>query len=143
MDRTSNQSILSTDYYTRFLVFHATQTGTIFKLNKIWRLNQKGSGRQMTPQFIFMVKVLLHTVLSVTFEMRIQGYSTNQDQSFVIRGKEKKNQQNSSAHLQMSQLGKQKQLLKQDCLYSKNPQEAIKVHTMNLYTEILFNFKRK
>lgn len=91
MDRTSNQSILSTDYYTRFLVFHATQTtGTIFKLNKIWRLNQKGSGRQMTPQFIFMVKVLLHTVLSVTFEMRIQGYSTNQDQSFVIRGKEKK-----------------------------------------------------
>lgn len=43
----------------------------------------------------------------------------------------------------MSQLGKQSSnFQKQDCLYSKN-QEAIKVHTVNLYTEILFNFKKK
>lgn len=77
----------------------------------------------------------------MTLEIKIQGYSTNQVWSFIL----KQQQQNSSAHLQMSQLGKQKkqQLQKQDCLYSKNPQEAIKVHTVNLYTEILFNFKRK
>lgn len=51
-----------------------------------------------------MAKVLFHTVLSVSLEIKVQGYSTNQVWSFIFK---EKNQQNSSAHLQMSQLGKQ------------------------------------
>lgn len=50
-----------------------------------------------------MEKVLFHTVLSVTLEIKVQGYSTNQVWCVIL----KKQQQNSSAHLQMSQLGKQ------------------------------------
>lgn len=137
-------SILSNDYYKWFRVFDAIQTTwTIFKLTKLKRGGQTKKalvGRGLHILFLWQ-KYLFHTVLSVTLEIKVQGYSTNQVWSFIL--KQQQQEQFCSFTNESIRQTKKQQLQKQDCLYSKNPQEAIKVHTVNLYTEILFNFKRK
>lgn len=98
--------ILNNDHWKWFPVFKAIQTWTIFKLTKLKHGGQTKKalvGRGLCILFLWQ-KFLFHTVLSVTLEIKVQGYSTNRVWSFIL----KQQQQNSSAHLQMSQLGKQK-----------------------------------
>lgn len=80
--------------------------------------------------FIFVAKVVSH---ALKCDMRNQSQIA-QNKCGVLYLKKQ------SAHLQMSQANKATS--EEDCLYSENPQEAIKVHTVD-HTEILFNFKRK